>query len=214
MNRETARQIATLRLPRNRALLVVDADEVLVHFAQVFSRWLVLQNWQLELHEYRLLHSIRRADGEIASVELTHELIVAFIDEQTLHQPATLGAADCLADLAEHASIVVLTNVPLHKQTDRIRNLAGHSMPYPVIANTGPKGPALAALDKLTTAPIAFVDDNPEQIDSAAECANHIRRLHFTGCPLVASVLPPTKSADFRPKNWTELNTDLTNFFS
>lgn len=211
---ETAQQIAALDLQPNKPLLIFDADEVLVHFAQPFSQWLMQQNWHLQLHDYSLLHAIKSTEGQFAEPDQTRTLIEGFIDSQTLHQPATAGAAQCLALLANHAQILILTNVPHHRRAERMQNLAAHAMPYPVIANHGPKGPALAHLARLTHAPIAFVDDNPDQIASAAELAPHIHRIHFTGCDLVRAILPHSKSANSRPQSWAEVEKNLAHFLT
>ncbi len=211
---ETARQISHLPLRPGRALLVVDADEVLVHFARPFGAWLAALGWTLRLQEYRLDRAIRNNAGDLANPVETHDLIMAFIDSQTLHQPATEGAAASLAALSPLAQILVLTNVPLHRHRDRMRNLASLAMPYPVVVNRGPKGPALALLARRVTAPIAFIDDNPGQIDSAAVCAPDVHRVHFTGCDLVRTVLPVAGSAHLRPENWQEITASLTAYFA
>lgn len=210
----TAAQIAALRLDPARPILVVDADEVVVHFALPFADWLIAQDWRLHLREYRLDRAIRRESGDLADPQTTGHLILSFIDSETLHQPATPGAAECLAKLSAHASILILTNVPMHRQPDRIRNLASLGMAYPVIANAGPKGPALAALSQLTRAPLAFIDDNPAQIDSAAGHAGRIRRIQFTGCPLVRGVLPVAITAQACPGSWAELQKDFLDYIN
>lgn len=207
-------QIAALDLQANKPLLVFDADEVLVHFALPFSHWLKQQDWHLQLHDYNLLHAIKSANGQAADPAQMRILIDGFIDSQTRHQPATAGAAQCLAHLANHAQILILTNVPHHRKAERMLNLAEHAMPYPVIANHGPKGPALAHLARLTRAPIAFVDDNPDQIASAAEHAPQIHRVHFTGCDFVRGVLPFAPTANAHPKTWVELSLEMSNFLA
>ena len=211
---ETARQIAALDLQPNRPLLIFDADEVLVHFALPFSQWLKQQDWHLQLHDYSLLHAIKAPNGRAADPAQTRALIDGFIDSQTRHQPATAGAAQCLALLARQTQILVLTNVPRHRKTEREQNLVGHGMAFPVIANQGAKGPALAELSRRVSARIAFVDDNPDQITSALNHAPHIQRIHFSGCDLVRAVLPRSENANFHPASWTETESVLTNYFA
>lgn len=209
---ETGRQIAALDLQPDKPLLVFDADEVLLHFALPFSQWLNQRDWHLHLHHYSLLHAIKSADGAVADASQTRALIEGFINMQTRHQPATAGAAACLAHFALQAQILVLTNVPQHRRLERVQNLVGHAMPYRVIANQGAKGPALAELSRRVAARIGFVDDNPDQITSALDHAPHVHRIHFSGCDLVRAVLPQAKSANSRPQSWAELQNDLTNF--
>ncbi len=214
MQEHTRDQIAKINLVPDRPLLIVDADEVLVHFARPFTRYLEALEWELHLTEYRLEYAIKRADGFVANPDMTFELVHGFIDAETRLQPAIDGATGTLADLAKQAQIVVLSNVPQRRYLDRQANLEGHGMPYPLVANSGPKGPALMALTARMQAPVAFVDDSPAQIESAAEHADHIHRVHFTGCDIIRSVLPDVKCANATPEDWSGVASHIGSLFA
>ena len=210
---ETKEQIAALNLSVDKPLLIVDADEVLVQFLQPFTRYLHSLDWQIHLTEYRLEYAIRRADGLLANPDETFELVHGFIDAETHRQPTINGAAPALAGLAEQAQVVVLSNVPQRRFLDRLANLRGHGMDYALVANSGPKGPALSALSAGMKAPVAFVDDSPAQIESAAEYASHIHRIHFAGCPVIKQILPEVECANATPENWSAVASHIDNLF-
>ena len=58
--------------------------------------------------------------------------------------------------------IVVLSNISPAQAPPRLRNLAAlPDFPFALIANTGPKGPAVKALAARGGKPVFFVDDIP-----------------------------------------------------
>ncbi|MHA1127828.1 MAG: HAD family hydrolase [Alphaproteobacteria bacterium] len=199
----TKHQISALNLQRDKPLLIVDADEVLVHFAQPFTAYLAKREWELRLTEYRLEYAIRRADGSVADEGETHRLVHGFIDAETHRQPEIPGASSALREISLGAQIVVLSNVPQRRHADRIANLVGHGMEYPLVVNSGPKGAALRAITNGIIAPVAFVDDSPAQIESAAKDAPQVHRIHFAGCSIIQSVLPKVKDANATPDDWS-----------
>lgn len=213
MQDETRAQIAALNLSADKPLLIVDADEVLVQFIQPFTRYLDALDWEIHLTEYRLEYAIRRAGGLVANSDETFELVHGFIDAETHRQPIIQGAEAGLSALSEQAQVVVLSNVPQRRYLDRLANLRGYGMDYALVANSGPKGPALAALASGMKAPVAFVDDSPAQIESAAEHAAHIHRIHFAGCPVIKKVLPEVTCADATPDDWSGVASHVDNLF-
>jgi hypothetical protein len=196
-------EIDALALETGRPLLAVDADEVLVLMAEHFDRFLRGRGWRLELSAYRLDGAmVEIATGFRAGREQGWAMIDAFFAEETQRQSAVAGAAVGLAAIAGFAQVVVLTNVPGFAAADRVANLLGHGIDYPVIVNEGGKGRALAALSRRVWAPVAFVDDSPSQIASAARHAPEVTRLHFVGSPMVRAVVPPVPEAHHAPPDW------------
>ncbi len=194
-------QIDAVPMIRGRPLAVVDADEVLVLFAEHLARYLSGLGWELSLTEYRLDGAIRhRATGAVATPE--QALIARFVAAETHRQAAVAGAAAGLAALAETAQVIVLTNVPAFARDARVANLAAHGMDYPVIVNTGGKGPVLAELARRAAAPAVFIDDSPFQHASAARHAPAVRRVHFVGSPMVRAVCPPVPEAQITAPDW------------
>lgn len=202
MEAHTKTQIEALQLDANQPLVIIDADEVLVHFARPFAVYLEAEGWELRLKEYSLEYAIWQG-GVVADAKETQSLVAGFIDTQTRHQPVIQGARRTLELLSNHAQIVILSNVPQRRFADRIANLAQHGMTFPLVTNVGLKGAALSAITGNMHAPTIFVDDSPAQIESAAIHVPHVHSVHFSGCPIVQNVLPEVLSADVTPRDWS-----------
>jgi len=204
LDRRLSRELDAAGVRPGAPLLVVDADEVLVHFADDFRTWVERRGVRFELKEYSLDSALRDADGAPLSRERIEPLIWGFIEEETHRQRAIEGAADALSELSREAQVVVLTNAPASARAARIENLRAHGMDYPVVINEGGKGPALDWLRRRAAAPVAFVDDSPRQLRSAAEHGGDLARLHFVGSEIVRRVVPPSDDAHHHPADWTE----------
>jgi hypothetical protein len=123
------------------------------------------------------------------------------MDRQTL----VPHAREALAALAEHADIVVLTNLGDHCRDHRIAQLATHGIVHRVECNQGPKGPPVARLVAEMGAPVAvFVDDLAVHHESVARHAPHVHRLHMIAEPSLAPDVPPAPHAHARIDDWLE----------
>jgi hypothetical protein len=193
-------------LVAGRPLLVVDADEVLVHLAAHLARFVDTLGYDMNLTVYRLEGALRHRETDtLVDFAGAIALINRFFEEETLAQQPIDGAAEALSLLARSAQVVVLTNVPRHGREARIENLGALGMAYPLVENTGGKGRALAWLaDRVDGAPVAFVDDSPNQIESAARRAPQVTRLHFVGAEYVADLIPHCPDANHRVASWAE----------
>ena len=128
-------QIKNLSLDKNKPLLIFDADEVLVLFANHFSKYLITKGWDLNLKSYRLDDAIVHIeDGHIADKITYQRLINNFINQETATQPEATGASDTLKKFKDRAEIVILTNVPQSAYSQRIENLSNLDMFYPTIS--------------------------------------------------------------------------------
>lgn len=205
--KETARQLATLTLTHGRPLLAVDADEVLVHFLCHFERFIQSNGLRLDVRQYSLEGALSDAEsGRVLSLQDSLAQIDDFFERETLKQTAIKGAASALEELSEDFQIVILTNVPHAAKALREENLANLGIPFPVITNTGGKGPALHWLSEEAAAPTLFVDDSPQQIASARRDAKNVIAVQFIGCPMAQELIPVSEhQAIEAPQNWTEL---------
>ncbi len=202
--------IATLRLSPERPLLAVDADEVLFYFMRGFAGWLESRALYFDWSSFALAGNIRaRHDGLAVQREAVSGLLADFFGEATAGLEPVDGAAESLARLSRHYDIVVLSNQPASARPARETALARHGMAYPVLANSGPKGPAMAALLAAKTAPAAFIDDIPSHHGSVARHAPSARRLHFIAEPRLAPLLGKAEFSDARLNSWAEIEADL-----
>ena len=88
MTPNTKKQISGLNIDPTLPLMIFDADEVLVHFAEPFSNYLKKHNHRLHLTGYRLDNAIKKSEtNDVADPETAKDLVWGFINEETKNQP-------------------------------------------------------------------------------------------------------------------------------
>ncbi len=193
---------ALAKLPCDRPLVIVDADEVLLRFVDGFDRFLRARGFYLDLTSYRLHGNVKSlADNTVAlDVEVTALLEEFRRDLDSLE--AVPGAREALSFLSQAASIVVLSNISEMQAPARRRNLLSLGFDYPLVTNDGPKGPAVKQLATRTLAPSFYVDDLPQHLASAAEMAPDVFRIHLIGDARLKGLLPLTFHAHCHAGDW------------
>jgi hypothetical protein len=206
-----AEQLAGLPLTHGKPLLIVDADEVLFYFMRGLEGFLAGRDLYFDWASYALHGNIRRrADDLPVDAEILHPLLQRFFAEATEDLEPVDGAAAALAELSGTSQIVILSNVPMLAREARIRALARHRMAYPLIANSGPKGPAVAAMLKRVAAPAVFIDDIPHNHSSVAQIAPAAHRLHYIADPRLAALLGPAPDSHHRMDDWPAMLAHVT----
>lgn len=173
----------------NRPLIISDCDEVLLHMVAHFRDWLgESEGVDFALNSNNFAQAMRwRTSGEQVGERDIWRLLGRFFDTEMHRQLPIEGAIEGINALAEHADVVILTNLNDERQERRTRQLADHGIAARVFTNQGPKGPALKAiLDKYAPSRAVFIDDLPQHHLSAAEIVPEVRRLHLCGEPLLA----------------------------
>lgn len=173
----------------SRPLVISDCDEVLLHMIAPFRDWLGEAHqidFDLSGREFHQAMT-RRGTGEAVDPSEVWPLLNRFFDDEMHRQMPIAGAVKGIAALAEHADVVVLTNLLDHRQENRTRQLADHGIRVRVFTNQGPKGPALKAiLDEYNPSRAVFIDDLAQHHGSVAELLPHVSRLHLCGEPSIA----------------------------
>jgi hypothetical protein len=189
----------------NRALIVVDVDEVLALFYQGFGRFIARQGYELRSDKFALFSNIFQPGAtEHLEIETGRALFDEFFRSGAdLIDPAP-AAPESLAELARDASVVILTNAPAHGRDERSRWLKRHGMDYPMLINEGPKGPAIAAMANQTEGQVVFIDDIVSHLDSCALAAPRVRRFQTVADPVLRP-LAPTKPEHTRIDGWPDL---------
>ena len=210
MTPNTKKQISNLNINPNLPLMIFDADEVLVHFAEPFATYIKKHNHRLHLTGYRLDNAIKKADtDEVADPDTAKDLVWGFINEETKSQPAAKGAPQALKKLQAYAQIIILSNVPHSVHDDRVANLKSLNMDYPLISNEGMKGPAVKEILRNHKAQSFFIDDNPYQVESVYNDNQQTVCVHFSVCDLVKPYMPKAVGASIEPTSWEDLVTQL-----
>jgi hypothetical protein len=199
------RQIDDLVLERDRPLVICDVDEVVVHFIRSLERHLEDNGCWLDAASYALNGNVReRHSNEPVSTKRLGDLLFGCFTEHTHKMDAIDGATDSLESLSAHAEIVMLTNLPENYLEDRITNLTGHGMPYPVVANSGEKGPAVDALLDGSQHVAVFIDDSPTNIRSVGNSCPSVDLVHFIPDPRFSRHIGPMDGVALRSDNWNE----------
>lgn len=205
-----ARRIAALDIPRGRPLIVCDVDEVLAAFMADFDVFLGARALYFSYESYRLAGNIRRRDDDNSiNGEEIRALIADFFAARTEALAPVPGAAEALRALARRARIVVLSNIPEAQRAARARWLDRHGFAYPLVANSGTKGPAVAELAARAAAPCFFIDDSPRHHRAVAEIAADVRRLHFVADPRLDRLLDPPPECHHRLESWAALRATI-----
>jgi hypothetical protein len=195
---------ATVPLIAERPLLIVDADEVILRFADGFDRFLSERDLFLDLTTYRLHGNVKRKSDSVAVLDVE---VTALLDEfrgDLDWLDEVDGATEVLRGLMPLMNIVALSNVTEAQAPARLRNFAKHNLAIPLMVNSGPKGPAVKALAARAAKPAFFVDDIPQHHASVAEAAPDVFRIHLIGDERLKPLLPPSSHAHLRADNWLQ----------
>lgn len=200
----TLAQLSELNLT-GRPLLICDVDEVVVHFTRDFELYLDARGLWLDTSSFALNGNVRHREtnAAIEAREVTG-LIDRFFVDRTRHLEPIEGAVAALQEIGEAADVVLLTNVPHTSGADRRENMRQHGLPFPVVTNSGPKGPAIRQLAERARTVTVFVDDSPSFIASSYEHAPAVHLVHFLHDERFARHIPPIDYVSLRTGNWAE----------
>ena len=201
---ETERQIAELSHDP-RPLLVLDVDDVVLHFVRPFPRFLEARGFELKLGTFKLLGNLsERATGRLLEREEIAVLVDEFFRAQADWQTITDGAADVLADFAPRAEIVMLTAMPHRYRATRRAHMDALGLPFPLLTTEMAKGPAIKRLRGETPRPVAFVDDQPTNLESAREFVPDVHLFHLMAETKLRELLPDPPEGTYVVEDWVE----------
>jgi hypothetical protein len=208
MHEITAAQIEGLTINQHRPLVICDVDEVIVHFTREFEEFIDARGMELDFSSPSQVFAISRYKHNLQPVGPTEigRAVDQFFAERTLDMQTIEGAADSLLNIARFADVVMLTNLPHEAGNDRRKNLEKHGLNFPVITNSGPKGPAIARIASQVSAPVVFIDDSPGFITSAFEHAPEVHLIHFIHDERFARMISPLEFVSLRTDNWKDLH--------
>jgi hypothetical protein len=178
---------------------------VVVHFTRSFEEFLTERDLYLDTVSFALNGNIRQRSTRVPEPqEVVARLIDDFFAERTADLPAIEGAVEALQILAEEATVVMLTNLPHHARDKRIANLRSHGLSFPLVTNSGPKGPAIRHLADNHGPPIVFIDDSPNFIASSREHAPEVHLLHFLHDKRYARLHQPFDFVSLTTGSWAD----------
>ena len=175
-----------------------------------FGAFVERHGFELRVDRFALFQNIYRP-GETEHIDLIAGKALFddfFRDGADVLAPAD-GAADALADLSTRAEVVILTNAPEHGRQARIQWLKTHGFDYPLIINSGLKGPPAADLAGRTTGRAVLIDDLLPQLDSVAEKAPDIGRFQMVSDERLRPLAPSAPDRHVRIDEWSRLKTAI-----
>jgi hypothetical protein len=199
-----------LHIPPDRPLVVVDVDEVLALFVRGFEKFVAAHGLEMRIDRFALFQNIYRP-GEAHHIDVNEgkRLFDAFFACDPQEMDMAPGAADALAALARHATVVILTNAPAASRTARARWLADNALPYPLVIGAGPKGRPVAALAARTPYPTAFIDDLLPNLESVAREAPAVHRFQSVADERLRHFAPSAPDRHRRIDAWPHLGEDI-----
>lgn len=205
---------ASVPLSAERPLLILDADEVLLLFADGFDKFLRARGLYLDFASYRLHGNVRRLDDCTAAldVEVTALLEEFRIDLDSL-EPVT-DAIEIVERLTPLLDAMVLSNVTPAQAPARRRNLDALGLKLPLLANSGSKGRAVRELSLRAGKPVFFMDDISQHHAASAEAAPEVLRIHFVGDERLRPLMPTSPHAHFRAHTWRDADAFIRSHLS
>jgi hypothetical protein len=210
-----APDLAGLGIDPTRPLLIVDVDEVLGLFMEGFGAFLEGRGLEFRVDRFALFQNIYEPGAnehlEIAKGRAHFEDFFRYGCGDMRPAP---GGAEALRALAEKAGIVILTNAPGPARLARARWLGLHRMDYPLILNTGPKGPLAAGLAAQVQGPAVFIDDLMSNLDSVEQAAPAVSRFQSVADPRLRPLAPSAPERHRRIDEWPDLHAAIDEIIS
>ena len=198
--------LRVLGIRGERPLIIVDVDEVLGLFMEGFARYLAGQGLEMRFDRFALFQNIYRpGEDRHLDVETGQSHFQAYFRDAVEDMPVAEGGPEALARLSREADIVVLTNAPAQALEGRGRWLKKHGMDYPLLVNSGLKGPVAAALAAQAAGPAAFIDDMIPNLDSVAEHAPGVARFQTVADLRLRPMAPSRPDLHPRIDGWETL---------
>jgi hypothetical protein len=189
-----------------RPLLVTDCDEVILHMVSHFADWVAeAHGLSFDLSAPGFRDALRGADGRPVDSDRVWPLLDGFFAGEMHRQNLVPGAAEALAEIADHADIVILTNIGDEYEAGRVEQLERFDIRHRVLCNRGGKGrPVLELVEAAGPSATVFIDDLAIHHESVATHAPQVWRLHMIAEPRLAAHTPPAPHAHARIDSWEE----------
>lgn len=208
-------QVEALGLDPARPLVIVDVDEVLGHFMEGFGAFLETRGLEFRVERFALFQNIYRPGEEAhLAIEEGRRHYDDFFRYGSGEMRVAEGAAEALRRLAEQAGVVILTNAPGQGRLARARWLGRNGLDYPLLLNTGPKGPLAAALAEQVRGPAAFIDDLLPNLDSVAATAPAVTRFQHVADKRLRPLAPAAPDRHTRIDDWDALRIAIADSIS
>ncbi|KQT48844.1 hypothetical protein ASG43_08345 [Aureimonas sp. Leaf454] len=188
---------------RHEALVVLDIDEVVIHFIEPFRALLEEQGARLHVENFRLTGNVRSLSTGVALTG--HELdrlTERLYEEQEARQGLVEGVREAIDEMSGSADIVFLTAMTPSFYPVRRRHLDASGLEQPMIATERSKGAVVAEMAVLRTGPIVFVDDLPPNLLTVGRSVPGAHLVHLMASETFRAHLPPLPPGAVGARDW------------
>jgi hypothetical protein len=189
-----------------RPLLVTDCDEVILHMVSHFADWVAeAHDMSFDLSSAGLSRRAARARRPAGGADRVWPLLDGFFAGEMHRQNLVPGAAEALAEISDHADIVILTNIGDEYEAGRVEQLERFDIRHRVLCNRGGKGRPVLELIEAMGPKRDFVhrrSRRPPRI--GRQPRPQVWRLHMIAEPRLAAHTPPAPHAHARIDTWDE----------
>ncbi|MDB5469644.1 MAG: hypothetical protein JWR84_1204 [Caulobacter sp.] len=163
-----------------RPLLIVDVDEVLARFMEGFGTFVGRHGYEMRIDRFALFQNIYKVGAEgCVDMPTGKALFDDFFRDGADDLQPVEGAAAALERLSADMTVLILTNAPDHGRSARMGWLRTHGLHYPMIVNSGLKGPIVRDLAARTSGKVGFIDDLLPNLESVAADAPDVVRFQM-----------------------------------
>ena len=214
LKKEVLDQINKINIDYSKPLLISDADEVIVNMISCFEEFILKENLYYDMSSYALFGNIKnKEDDSIVNNEKIIELLNNFYDLHTMDITFVQEAVIYLKKIETEldVQIIILSNLPLKNREEREISFKNNGLNYPVIANSGPKGPAIKEVTKELMKNVFFIDDISTNLLSAHETVNNIKTIHYISDDRIAKLALTPEKVNLRAESWIEIYNYIKN---
>ena len=214
LKKEVLDQINKINIDYSKPLLISDADEVIVNMISCFEEFILKENLYYDMSAYALFGNIKnKEDDSIVNNEKIIELLNNFYDLHTMDITFVQEAVIYLKKIETEldVQIIILSNLPLKNREEREISFKNNGLNYPVIANSGPKGPAIKEVTKELMKNVFFIDDISTNLLSAHETVNNIKTIHYISDDRIAKLALTPEKVNLRAESWIEIYNYIKN---
>ncbi len=196
-------QLESISLNSSRPVIISDADEVILHFSDMLSEYLLTQGMYVNFISYALEGNIKYTDTDKAvDSGLFREILDDYFENYVEKQPLVKDVAEHLENLSALCDIVILTNIPHNFASRRRKQLSDSGLNYPMISSSGPKGPVMKVIRDMTPEKLIFIDDISHHHKSVAKAVPDALRIQYIANDHLNSIEEKSKYCHHRCRDW------------
>ena len=202
----TTRGPAIADLPkRHDALVVLDIDEVVIHFIEPFRALLEEEGARLHVENFRLTGNVRSiSTGAALTGHELDRMTARLYEDQEVRQGLVDGVCQAVAEIEGIADVVFLTAMTPAFYPVRRRLLDAAGLDQPMIATERSKGAVVAELAEIWKGPIVFVDDLPPNLTTVGRSVPGVHLVHLMASDAFRPHLPPLPAGAVSAKDWPD----------